>query len=146
MEFINAFIIFLVGIIVGIAIVIARNKFFQNSSSTKEQLAQCQQEQALLKQEWQDQLANYKTLASQLEGITNTINNNIADAEHLMQKAESAPAFPFFSEEATEFLKTNPQQPRKKSETENQPLDYSATASGVFKGVAPEKDVEKAKP
>lgn len=146
MEFINAFIIFLVGIVAGISIVIAKNKFFQNSPQIKDQLEQCQQEHAALKQEWQDQLASYKALASQLSEMSSTITNNVSDAENLLQKADAAPAFPFFSQEATEFLKQTPQQPRQKSATENQPLDYSSSGSGVFKGVPPKKEFENVKP
>lgn len=146
MEFINALIIFLVGIVAGISIVIAKNKFLQNSPQLKDQLEQCQQEHAALKQEWQDQLASYKSLSTQLNEMATKIANNVNDAEQLMQKADSAPAFPFFSQEATEFLKQTPQQPRQKKETENQPLDYSSSGSGVFKGVPPKKEFENAKP
>lgn len=97
----------------------------------------------MLRQEFQDQIASAKSLANQLNEMANTVNAQVAEAETLVVKADAGPAFPFFSQEATEFLKKTPQQPRKKSQMENQPLDYSEAASGVFKGVTPSPEIEK---
>jgi uncharacterized membrane-anchored protein YhcB (DUF1043 family) len=62
------------------------------------------------------------------------IDNQIEDAEQLLKDDKQTPAFPFFSKEATHILANANRKPRDKSNLDNQPLDYSGSASGVFKG------------
>lgn len=143
MEMLTGFLLFLFGVIVGIAVVFLRNKLGSNSQQAQTALAQCQQEQAQLKQDWQDQIAQFRSVATSLDEISRHINNNIKDAEGLLNKEPEAPAFPFFSKEATEILQSADSTPRKKATLSDQPLDYSATKSGVFQG-EPLKDEKTA--
>ncbi|GAA0294155.1 ZapG family protein [Psychrosphaera haliotis] len=143
MEIINGFIFFLVGVLAGIAFMIIRSKFSPGSNEVKTQLELYKQDNAQLKQEWQDQLVTYKTISSQLNELSTQIDQQVGDANQILHKAPANNAFPFFSNEATEFLKTTTPEKREKVNLSDQPLDYSNAGSGVFKGVTPENTVEK---
>lgn len=142
MEFINGVIFFLIGVLAGIAFMLIRNKLSPGSNEIKTQLELYKQDNAQLKQEWQDQLVTYKTISSQLNELSSQIDQQVSDANQVLHKAPASNAFPFFSKEATEFLKTTQSEKRQKSNLSNQPLDYSNAGSGVFKGVPQKNNIE----
>ncbi len=143
MEFFSTLMFFLVGIIVGVAVMVLKNRFAPNNNEVKQQLISLQQEQAQLKHEWEEQIVAYKGLAKNLDQISAQINQHIDDAESLIAKKDDAPAFPFFSNEATEILKKAQRDKREKVTSSDQPLDYSNAGSGVFKGITPKAPIEK---
>ena len=57
----------------------------------------------------------------------------------VLAEQDKSPAFPFFSSEATNILKSANRKERKDIKIDNQPLDYSGSASGLFQGSAAEK-------
>lgn len=127
-------IVFALGFFVGIGFMMLKSKFTSGSLQTKQELNHCQQENAQLKQNWQDNLAAFRSVATNLHEMSKHIDNQIEDAEHILKNEKSTPAFPFFSKEATSILASANSKPREKSNIDNQPLDYSGSASGVFKG------------
>ena len=143
MEIINGVIFFLIGVLAGISLMIIRNKYSLGNNELKTQLELHKQDNAQLKQEWQDQLVTYKTISSRLNELAGQIDQQVGDANQILHKAPANNAFPFFSNEATEFLKTTTSEKREKVNLSDQPLDYSNAGSGVFKGITPENTVEK---
>lgn len=127
-------IVFALGLFIGIGFMMVKSKMTSGSSQTKQQLNHCQQENAQLKQNWQDNLAAFRSVATNLHEMSQHIDNQIEDAEQILKDDKQAPAFPFFSKEATSILASANRKPREKSNIDNQPLDYSGSASGVFKG------------
>jgi uncharacterized membrane-anchored protein YhcB (DUF1043 family) len=127
-------IVFALGLIAGIGIMIIKIRMTSGSPQTKQELNNCQQENAQLKQNWQDNLAAFRSVATNLHEMSQHIDNQIEDAEQLLKDDKQPPAFPFFSKEATHILANANRKPRDKSNLDNQPLDYSGSASGVFKG------------
>ncbi len=142
MELINAFIFFLIGVVVGVSLMLLRNRLSNNSNDIKNQLEQYKQENAQVKQEWQDQLISFKSISNQLNELSGQIDQQVSDAQQVLHKAPINNAFPFFSKEATDFLQNSKPKKRGKELPSDQPLDYSNTGSGVFKGISPEKVVE----
>ena len=128
-------IVFALGFFVGIGFMMVKSKFTQNASQTKQELSHCQQENAELKQNWQDNLAAFRSVATNLHEMSQHIDNQIEDAEQILKAQQQTPVFPFFSKEASQILASADRTHREKSSLDNQPLDYSGSASGVFKGV-----------
>lgn len=143
MELALEFIVFAVGVLVGMAVMFARTKYSGDNQQIEKELNACQQENAMLKQSWQDHLAEYRSLATNLKEMSAHIDNQVEDAEILLTAQEQAPAFPFFSNEATNILKNASRKKRSANQIDNQPLDYSGSASGLFQGAAAETAVEK---
>jgi uncharacterized membrane-anchored protein YhcB (DUF1043 family) len=135
-------IVFGLGFFVGIGFMMMKSKFTSGSLQTKQELNHCQQENAQLKQNWQDNLAAFRSVATNLHEMSQHIDNQIEDAEHILKDKKQTPAFPFFSKEATNILVSANGKPREKSNVDNQPLDYSGSASGVFKGATTLKPKE----
>ena len=127
-------IVFALGLFVGIGFMMMKARMTSGSAQAKQQLNNCQQENAQLKQNWQDNLAAFRSVATNLHEMSKHIDNQIEDAELLLKDDKAAPAFPFFSKEATSILASAKNKPREVSNLDNQPLDYSDSASGVFKG------------
>lgn len=136
MELATEIIVFILGVGVGIAVMFARAKYSGDNKQIEKELNACQQENAMLKQSWQDHLAEYRSLATNLKEMSAHIEGQVEDAEHLLTAQEKAPAFPFFSTEATNILKNADRKKRRDSTNDNQPLDYSGSASGLFQGAA----------
>lgn len=134
MELVTGLFVFLLGVIAGVGGMLIRNKVDSGSQQTKAELAQCQQQNAQLRQDWQDHLATFRSIATNLDEMSNHIHKQVEDAEHLLSDKSSTPAFPFFSKETTHFLQTKDSKLREKSSVSSQPLDYSGKASGVFQG------------
>lgn len=134
MEILTGILLFLLGLIAGIGIMLLRGKWDSGVQQTQTALNQCQQDQAQLKQDWQDQLAQFRSVATNLDEMSRHINSNIQEAESLLNKAPKTPSFPFFSKEATEILQSADSKKREKTMLSDQPLDYSSTKSGVFEG------------
>lgn len=134
MEILTGILLFLLGVITGVAIILLRNKWDAGAQQAQSALNQCQQENAQIKQEWQDQLAQFRSVATNLDEMSRHISSNIQEAEALLTKEAKAPAFPFFSKEATEILQSADSKRREKTQLSDQPLDYSSTNSGVFQG------------
>jgi uncharacterized membrane-anchored protein YhcB (DUF1043 family) len=143
MEFFSALIFFLVGIVVGVSAMLLRGRLTPNGNEVKQQLINLQQEQAHMQHEWDEQNIAYQKLAKNLSAISSQIEQQVEDAKNVLHKAPKPNTFPFFSNEATEFLKTTHREKREKVSTSNQPLDYSNAGSGVFKGISPQPTVEK---
>ena len=143
MEFFSALIFFLVGIVVGVSSMLLRSRLSPSSNDVKQQLITLQQEQAQIQHEWDEQNVAYRKLAKDLNAISSQIEQHVDDAENVLKRPVSNNAFPFFSSEATEFLKTAQREKREKVTASNQPLDYSNAGSGVFKGISPQPTVEK---
>ena len=72
MEIAIDLIVFALGVLVGVGAMFARNKFNSDNQQTQNELNACQQENAQLKQNWQDHLADYRSLATNLEGNVST--------------------------------------------------------------------------
>jgi uncharacterized membrane-anchored protein YhcB (DUF1043 family) len=142
METVIDIMVFALGLIVGIGIMILRTRMTSGSLQAKEALSSCQQENAQLKQNWQDNLAAFRSVATNLHEMSKHIDNQIEDAEHILKDKKQTPAFPFFTKEATNILVSANGKPREKSNVDNQPLDYSGSASGVFKGATTLKPKE----
>lgn len=134
MEILTGILLFLLGVITGVAAIFFRNKWDSGTQQAQNALNQCQQENAQIKQDWQDQLAQFRSVATNLDEMARHINTNIQEAESLLTKEPKAPSFPFFSKEATEILQSADSKPRAKSQLSDQPLDYSSKKSGVFQG------------
>lgn len=134
MDLAIGFIGFLLGLLVGMGAILVKNRFESGSQNTKQLLATCQQEKAQLKQDWQDNLATFRAVATNLNEISEQINTQVADAEKLLHTEEHNPAFPFFSKEATKILQNADTDTRQNRNISDQPLDYSGGASGVFSG------------
>ncbi|GHB66988.1 hypothetical protein GCM10008107_15520 [Psychrosphaera saromensis] len=134
METVIDIMVFALGVVVGIGIMILRTRMASGSLQAKEALSNCQQENAQLKQNWQDNLAAFRSVATNLHEMSKHIDNQIEDAEHILEDEKQPPAFPFFSKEATNILSKAHRKPKEESNIDNQPLDYSGSASGVFKG------------
>ena len=143
MEVAIDLIVFALGVLVGVGAMFARNKFNSDNQQTQNELNACQQENAQLKQNWQDHLADYRSLATNLKEMSAHIENQVEDAENVLAEQDQAPAFPFFSSEATKILKSANRKERKDIKIDNQPLDYSGSASGLFQGSAAESQAEK---
>lgn len=143
MDLVTGIIVFLFGLATGVGAMIFRNKVDSGSQQTKAELAQCQQQNSQLKQDWQDNLATFRSIATNLDEMSNHIHKQIKDAEHLMSEKPSTPAFPFFSKETTQFLQTKDSNFRETSSVSSQPLDYSGKASGVFQGEAVAAEQQK---
>ena len=135
MDLVSGVLVFVVGLVSGVGIMFARNKWDNGSQQTKQELTRIQQEHAQLKQDWQDHLATFKSVATNLNEMSNHIQTQIEDAENLLTQQPKSPAFPFFSKEATQFLQSAETSKREKVEVSDQPLDYSGKSSGVFQGV-----------
>lgn len=142
MEFAMDLITFSLGLIVGLAIMLLRSRLGSSSQQVQQALNSCQQENAQLKQNWQDHLAEYRSLATNLNEMSRHIEHQIQDAELLLESDKKAPAFPFFSQEATHILKNANRKKREHVSLEDQPLDYSGSASGLFQG----ENAQKTKP
>ena len=142
MELINGIIFFLIGVVAGISIMLLRSKFSNGSNEVKAQLERYKQDNAQLKQEWQDQQVTYKTISAKLNELSVQIDQQINDANQVIHKAPVNSSFPFFSKETTDFLKASKPEKRQKTPPSNQPLDYSNVGSGVFKGVEPKSELE----
>jgi uncharacterized membrane-anchored protein YhcB (DUF1043 family) len=137
-------IVFVFGIAVGAGAMYARFKLNSDTQQTQKELNACQQENAQLKQNWQDHLAEYRSLATNLKEMSAHINGQIEDAEQVLAEQDKGPAFPFFSSEATHILKNANRKKREDIKIDNQPLDYSGSASGLFQGAnASETPAEK---
>ncbi|NVK25767.1 MAG: DUF1043 family protein [Gammaproteobacteria bacterium] len=136
MELATAVLVFLFGLCSGAALVLLKQRLGSGSQQTQEALDSCQQENAQLKQNWQDHIAEYRSLATNLHEMSEHIGRQIEDAEQLLNSDDKTPAFPFFSAEATHILKNVSRKKRDKSTLDNQPLDYSSSASGLFQGEA----------
>jgi len=134
MELVSGILLFVVGVSTGMAIMFARNKWDTGSQQAKQALSKCQQDNAQLKQEWQDHLATFRSVATNLNEMSNHISAQIEDAEQLMKQPTHAPSFPFFSKEATQILQSAGPDKRQRTQISDQPLDYSNSASGVFQG------------
>ena len=134
MEIAVDLIVFALGVVVGVGAMFARNKFGSDNQQTQQELNACQQENAQLKQNWQDHLADYRSLATNLKEMSAHIESQVEDAEQVLSDQDTAPAFPFFSSEATDILKNANRKKRKDVSIDNQPLDYSGSASGLFQG------------
>jgi uncharacterized membrane-anchored protein YhcB (DUF1043 family) len=134
METVIGIMVFALGLIAGIGIMILRTRMTTGSLQTKEALSSCQQENAQLKQNWQDNLAAFRSVATNLHEMSKHIDSQIEDAEHILEDEKQPPAFPFFSKEATSILSNSYRKPKEELNSDNQPLDYSGSASGVFKG------------
>ncbi len=143
MEVAIDLIVFALGVLVGVGAMFARNKFNSDNQQTQNELNACQQENAQLKQNWQDHLADYRSLATNLKEMSAHIENQVEDAENVLAEQDQSPAFPFFSSEATKILKSANRKERKDIKIDNQPLDYSGSASGLFHGSAAESQAEK---
>jgi len=135
MDLVTGILVFSVGLVSGLAIMYARNKWDNGSQQAKQELNRVQQEHAQLKQDWQDHLASFKSVATNLNEMSNHIQTQIEDAESLLNRKAESPAFPFFSKEATQFLQSAESTKRDKVQVSDQPLDYSGKSSGVFQGV-----------
>jgi uncharacterized membrane-anchored protein YhcB (DUF1043 family) len=136
--------IFFLGVLAGAGLMFTRNKLDAGVQQTKKELTVCRQENAQLKQEWQDNLAVFRSVSTNLKEVSQHIDRQIDDAEKQLAKEYTTTAYPFFSDEATQILKENAEGPRVKNDISSQPLDYSGSASGVFNGepVAEEKKPE----
>lgn len=134
MEIAVDLIVFVLGVVLGAGAMFARNKLSSDNQQTQQELNACQQENAQLKQNWQDHLADYRSLATNLKEMSEHIGNQVEDAEQVLSEREKVPAFPFFSSEATDILKNANRKKRKDVAIDNQPLDYSGSASGLFQG------------
>ena len=144
MEIAVDLIVFALGAVVGAGAMFARFKLGTDNQETQKELNACQQENAQLKQNWQDHLADYRSLATNLKEMSDHIENQIEDAEQVLSEQDKGPAFPFFSSEATDILKNANRKKRKDVAIDNQPLDYSGSASGLFQGSpATEASAEK---
>ena len=66
MELVSGILLFVVGVSTGMAIMFARNKWDTGSQQAKQALSKCQQDNAQLKQEWQDHLATFRSVATNL--------------------------------------------------------------------------------
>lgn len=139
MDLAIGFIGFLLGLLVGMGAMLVKSRYESGSQNTKQMLASCQQEKAQLKQDWQDNLATFRAVATNLQEISEQINTQVVDAEKLIHTEEQNPAFPFFSKEATQILQNADVDTRQNRNVSNQPLDYSGGASGVFSGTAKTK-------
>jgi len=127
-------IVFALGLFVGIGFMMMKTKMTSGSAQAKQQLSNCQQENAQLKQNWQDNLAAFRSVATNLHEMSQHIDSQIEDAEQILKDEKQTPAFPFFSKEATSILASANRKTREEPNIDNQPLDYSGSASGVFKG------------
>ena len=134
MEIAIDLIVFAFGVVVGAGAMFARFKLGTDNQETQQELNTCQQENAQLKQNWQDHLADYRSLATNLKEMSEHIENQVEDAEQVLSEQDKGPAFPFFSNEATDILKNANRKKRKDVAIDNQPLDYSGSASGLFQG------------
>ena len=134
MELLTGVLLFVVGVAAGVLIMMARNKWDSGAQQAKQELSRCQLENSQIRQDWQDHLATFKSVATNLNEMSTHINSQIDDAEQLLRKPAKAPAFPFFSQEATQFLQNAEVEKREKAQISDQPLDYSGKASGVFQG------------
>ena len=134
MELATVVFVFIFGLCSGVALMLLKQRLGTSSQQTQKALDTCQQENAQLKQNWQDHLDEYRSLATNLQEMSAHINHQIEDAEQLLTSENNAPAFPFFSAEATNILKNVNRKKRDKSTLDNQPLDYSGSATGLFQG------------
>jgi len=134
MELVSGILVFVVGLATGVGIMIARNRLDSGSQQVKKALSECQQSNAQLKQEWQDHLATFRSVATNLNEMSSHIQAQVEDAEQLLNPPATSNAFPFFSKEATQILQSAGPDKRERSQVSDQPLDYSNTASGVFQG------------
>jgi uncharacterized membrane-anchored protein YhcB (DUF1043 family) len=135
MQFATEILMLLLGIIIGGGAAWLYNNKQGDSRQAKSRLEKCEQQNAQLKQDWQDHIAEYRSIATNLAEMSSHIERQIEDAEGLLKPQEdNGPQFPFFSSEATEILKSVNRKKREKSVIDNQPLDYSGKASGVFQG------------
>lgn len=107
-----------------------------DSRQAQNKLELCEQQNAQLRQDWQDHLADYRSIATNLAELSGHIERQVNDAETLLLPKDTSNSIPFFSSEATEILKSVNRKKRAKVTLDNQPLDYSEQASGVFKGQA----------
>ena len=134
MELATVVFVFIFGLCSGVALMLLKQRLGTSSQQTQKALDTCQQENAQLKQNWQDHLDEYRSLATNLQEMSAHINHQIEDAEQLLTSDNKAPAFPFFSAEATNILKNVNRKKRDKSTLDNQPLDYSGSSTGLFQG------------
>ena len=129
--------LFISGIAVGIGIVFLRSKLQSDALKPEELLKHSQQENVQLKQGWQDNVDDFKDIASALEVLSEKVQTNIKEAEQQLTEPKPDSQIPFFSTEATEILQVADSDSRKVTTSESQPLDYSNGSSGVFKGTPP---------
>lgn len=134
MDFVSGVIVFLIGVVCGAGLIVLRNKFNSESQQVQKALQSCEQQNAQLKQEWQDHIATFRSVATNLDEMARHIDQQITDSEQLLSQPESKAHFPFFSKEATQFLQNADSDKRKRSSVSDQPLDYSGSASGLFQG------------
>jgi uncharacterized membrane-anchored protein YhcB (DUF1043 family) len=134
MDLAIGFIGFLLGLLIGMGAVLLKNRMESGNQNTKQMLATCQQEKAQMKQDWQDNLATFRAVATNLQDISEQINAHVNESEKLLHTESNAPSFPFFSKEATQILQNAGQDGRQNRPVSDQPLDYSGGASGVFTG------------
>lgn len=138
MEFASTMLIFVFGLCSGVAIMLLKQRLDNGSEEAQQALHSCKQENAQLKQNWQDHLAEYRSLATNLQEMSQHIHHQVEDAEQLiLAETKSAPSIPFFSAEATNILKSVSRKKREKSSLDDQPLDYSGSPSGMFQGTPP---------
>jgi len=138
-------IVFAFGIVVGAGAMFARFKLGSDNQQLQQELSVCQQDNAQLKQNWQDHLAEYRSLATNLKELSAHIDSQVEDAEYVLSEQDQTPAFPFFSTEATTILKNANRTKRKDIKIDKQPVDYSGSASGLFQGTpTDEAPTEKA--
>lgn len=143
MEIMVVVVSFIIGLIVGIGAMFMRNKLDSGVQQTKRELTVCRQENAQIKQEWQDNLAVFRSVSTNLKELSKHIDRQVDDAEKQITKEYTTTAFPFFSNEATQILRENAETPRVKQDVSSQPLDYSGSASGVFNGTPLREKVEQ---
>lgn len=136
MEIAVDLMVFALGLIAGVGAMMLRTKLSSDNQQTKNLLNQCQQQNAQLQQLWQDHIAEYRSIATNLEEMSGHIHRQIEDAEAVLAPEQQGPSFPFFSKEATQILTNANRKKRIKAEVSDQPLDYSGKASGVFQGQA----------
>lgn len=134
MELATVIFVFIFGLCSGVALMLLKQRLDSGSQQTQQALDTCQQENAQLKQNWQDHLDEYRSLATNLQEMSAHINSQVEDAEQILTSDNKAPAFPFFSAEATHILKNVSRKKRDKSKLDNQPLDYSGASTGLFQG------------
>ena len=134
MDLVSGFLVFLFGVICGAAIMLLRNKFSGENQQVQSALQACEQQNAQLKQEWQDHIATFRSVATNLDEMSRHIQQQIDDSEQMLTQPNNKSHFPFFSKEATQFLQNADSDKRQTSSVSNQPLDYSGSASGLFQG------------
>ena len=132
MEFTTAVFIFILGLCSGALLMFLKQRLDDGSQSMEKALNSCQQENAQLKQNWQDQLADYRSLATNLQEMSQHIQNQVDDAEQILTAEPTRASIPFFSTEATNILKSVSRKKREKAAINDQPLDYSDSGSGLF--------------